>query len=107
MAQRKRPHHRPAIPTVAGESARESLSIAARFEFKVDDDGMHRFEYRAAIEEIAPLLRGVMRVEAELLVADAATIGTDAEESRSPDQRRADAFVALIVRASDALAQAA
>jgi hypothetical protein len=89
----------PRLPAVAGD--------AARFEFETDDDGMRHFEFLAPIEEMAPLVRGVMRIEAELLIADAATVGTDAEESRTPDQRRADALVALIVRASDALINAA
>ncbi|HEY1737614.1 MAG TPA: hypothetical protein VGI86_02835 [Acidimicrobiia bacterium] len=107
MSQRKRSHRRSPTPTVAGESALEILSIAARFEFDTDDDGMCHFEYRAAVEEIAPLVRAVMRVEAELLVADAATFGTDHQEWRTPEQRGVDALIELVQRASAALTQAA
>ena len=106
MTKRKRHSPRPRIPRVAGESAREILNLAAeRFELRAGDDGMTHFEFDAPVDEIAPLVRAIMRVEAELLVAEAAVVGTPAERWRTPDQRRCDAFMTLIVRASDALSR--
>ncbi|HET6921436.1 MAG TPA: hypothetical protein VFI46_18530 [Jiangellaceae bacterium] len=49
------------------------------------------------------LLRAIMRIEAELLLADANEVGSSAAEPRTPQQRRADAFVALALRVADAL----
>lgn len=44
-----------------------------------------------------------MRVEAELLLEDADRLGEPGGEERTPDQRRADALLALTLRMSDAL----
>ncbi|MFQ5522883.1 MAG: hypothetical protein ACE5F5_04820 [Acidimicrobiia bacterium] len=51
---------------------------------------------RVPAEVMAPFLRALMRREARLLVEDADRIGKDLSAPRTPDQRRADAFVDLI-----------
>ncbi|WP_433198361.1 hypothetical protein ACQP1G_03730 [Nocardia sp. CA-107356] len=48
-----------------------------------------------------PFIRAIMRVEAELLLNDAELVTVDEGEPRTPEQRRADAFVALILRVDD------
>lgn len=57
---------------------------------------------RVPIEVIAPLLRALMRREARLLLEDAELVTEKADEPRTPDQRRADAFVDLITTVSAA-----
>jgi hypothetical protein len=44
-----------------------------------------------------------MRVEAELLLADAALLSATAGEPRTPEQRRYDTFVALGERLAEAV----
>ncbi|MEV6339988.1 hypothetical protein AB0M12_35345 [Nocardia vinacea] len=48
-----------------------------------------------------PFIRAIMRVEAELLLNDAELVTVDEGEPRTPEERRADAFVALILRVDD------
>jgi hypothetical protein len=46
--------------------------------------------------QVAPLIRAMMRVEAEMLLQDAEHISTaNIDSVRTVEQRRADAFVAL------------
>ncbi|MGW4742996.1 hypothetical protein [Nocardia xishanensis] len=49
-------------------------------------------------EVAPPFVRAVMRIEAELLLHDAELVTLDDEEPRTQEQRRADAFVALVMR---------
>jgi hypothetical protein len=52
----------------------------------------------------APLVRALMRIEAELLLADTDDIAPlGGPPFRTPEQRRADALVALVCRVDDAL----
>jgi hypothetical protein len=48
-----------------------------------------------------PFIRAIMRVEAELLLNDAELVTVEEGEPRSPEERRADAFVALVLRVDD------
>jgi hypothetical protein len=50
-----------------------------------------------------PLMRAVMRVEAELMCEDAGRVGSPNAEHRTYEQRAADAFVALALRVTDAI----
>ena len=52
-------------------------------------------------EVAPPFIRAIMRVEAELLLHDAELVTVDNEEPRTPDERRTDAFVALVLRIDD------
>ncbi|WP_433577074.1 hypothetical protein [Nocardia brasiliensis] len=42
-----------------------------------------------------------MRVEAELLLHDAELVTVEGGEPRTPEERRTDAFVALVLRVDD------
>ena len=48
-----------------------------------------------------PLVRAMMRAEAELLLEDADALGPDAYEDRTREQRAAGALVRLAVRMGD------
>ena len=63
-----------------------------------DDSG--GFESSVTLEpDVAqPLCRAMMRVQAELLLEDADSLGSDAYEDRTHEQRAADALVRLAVR---------
>lgn len=66
-------------------------------------DGSYRFHFQFKNEEWAPLVRALMRIEAELLLHDADLVHPSQLEPRTSDQRRADAFVALALRVQDAV----
>ena len=92
---------------VAGEPAAVLLDL---FLDMKDDmapwvDGMTRIETRMPNARMGVLLRALMRVEAELLLADADQVDASAVEPRTAEQRRADAFVALALRVADAQAE--
>jgi len=90
---------------VAGEPAGVILKVLMGMRDTVvpDVDGMVSIQATIPHEHAAVLLRAIMRVEAELLLADADKVGPSAAEPRTPQQRRADAFVALALRVADAL----
>jgi hypothetical protein len=48
-----------------------------------------------------PLIRALMRVEAELILMDAEAMAHGRFEHRTSDQRRGDAFMELALRAAD------
>ncbi len=94
------PHTR----TVAGEPADVLLAAMRQIPFEQGPYGM----FTAAVDLSpglgVPLLRALMRVEAELLLTEAdAWSRQSALGPRTPGQRRADALVALALRVSEAL----
>lgn len=58
-------------------------------------DGMIQYDARFEMAAGAPLFRALMRAEAELLREDADNFGVPGVEDRTPDQRRADAFLLI------------
>jgi hypothetical protein len=50
-----------------------------------------------------PLWRAILRVEAELLLADADAMASGTYAARTPNQRRADAFVLVAERIGEAV----
>jgi hypothetical protein len=84
---------------VAGE--RRDHLIAALLEAKLSPaaDGMVRLTMDLPVN--CPLTRALMRVEAELILMDADAMAHGHFEHRTSDQRRADAFMALALRAAD------
>ena len=71
--------------------------------YQTEVDEMWRFDLAVDPVVGAPLLRALMRVEAELLREDANWISADAPEpTRTEDQRRAEAFVVLVERIAEA-----
>jgi hypothetical protein len=66
-----------------------------------DDTGGFESSVTLAPDVAQPLVRAMMRAEAELLLEDADTLGSDAYENRTQEQRAADALVRLSVRMGD------
>jgi hypothetical protein len=87
---------------VAGESVLDLLpvlvAIAEQSPFKRRADGMYSFSAKMPTAQLIPFWRALMRVEAELLVEDAAAVRTTLEGLRTPKQREADAFSDLVRR---------
>jgi hypothetical protein len=82
-----------------GERLEDLLPALLKFHDNLSptDDGMWTSECSLSQEEFAPLCRALMRVESRLLREDANRLTSDDARSwRTPDQRRADAFVALV-----------
>lgn len=65
-------------------------------------DGSMRISALLTPDVAYPLRRALMRVEAELLLADADTLSENGGEERTPDQRLHDALLALARRVADA-----
>jgi len=89
---------------VAGE--RLQALVAALIECKPEriENGSYKVDAELDTATGAPLARALMRVEAEMLLADAEAIRPDlAGGMRTPDQRRADAFLELAHRVHDAI----
>ncbi|MCU1643688.1 MAG: hypothetical protein JWN03_3963 [Nocardia sp.] len=54
--------------------------------------------------DVAPVfVRAIMRIEAELLLNDAELVTIDQGEPRTPEERRTDALIALLLRVDDRL----
>ena len=62
----------------------------------IDEDGMFQSSVRLEPAVGRPLIRALMRAEAELLLEDADALGTGVETARTPEQRAADAFERLV-----------
>ena len=90
-------------PLVAGERSSALLRALGQITHQTDVAGMWRFNLAVTPVVGAPLLRALMRVEAELLRDDANWISADAPQpTRTEDQRRADALVVLVERITEA-----
>lgn len=88
--------------TIYGESARAILGTLAKSKHRVADSGMHTFHLRMTPTDAGPVARAIMRAEAELLLEDADAFDS-LGECRTPEQRRADAFVEVVEAAAAAL----
>lgn len=88
--------------TVYGESALALLSTLAKADFSVTEDGMSQMELTMEPHEAPPVLRAVMRAEAELLLSDADELAPHELDRRTPEQRQADALFAVVMAASKA-----
>jgi Arc/MetJ-type ribon-helix-helix transcriptional regulator len=89
--------------TIAGESLELLRQALLQMKRRQTPSGMWEITCRLEPRLGLPLFRAVMRVEAELLLLDADSFGEPDYEQRTHTQRRADAFVALVVRIGDAL----
>ena len=85
--------------TVAGESADVLWKAFLQLKWQ-KSAGMVKVSARLENDVGRPLLRAVETIEQELLDED---VAQSAVYSRTPDQRRADAFVLLFHRLSEAL----
>ena len=73
-----------------------------RFE-PADEDGMTDIRAHAPIDELAPLFRAMMRVEAIMLLKDADDFPHTEESCRTDGQRRVDALVQISQQLTDVL----
>jgi hypothetical protein len=73
-----------------------------RFE-PADEDGMTNIRAHAPIEELAPLFRALMRVEASMLLRDAEDFPYTEESCRTDDQRRCDALAQISQQLTEVL----
>lgn len=83
--------------TVYGESASVLLSTLAKSDFTATEDGMYQMELTMDPDEAPPVIRAVMRAEAELLLSDADELVPFNLDQRTPEQRRADALCAVVM----------
>jgi hypothetical protein len=83
---------------LAGEPRDLLTKALSAMPWKRGSDGMLHCSVTLVPELGGPLLRALMRVEAELLAHDADRLEITGEACRSPEQRRADALVALVLR---------
>ena len=92
--------------TVFGESARTLLATLSKCATSEDEDSeMVQFGLSVSPEETGPVMRALFRAEAELLMIDAETFDPMAP-TRTPEQRRADAFVGIVTASVAALDEA-
>jgi hypothetical protein len=87
---------------VAGEPSDPLIRALGQGTHRIAADGMWRFDLKVDPVLGAPLIRALMRVEADLLRNDADLVSVDCgEPTRTYDQRRADAFVVLVERLTE------
>ncbi len=84
--------------TVYGERIEDLLPglLTIQDSMTIDADGMCHASFTLTPEDGAPLKRALMRVEAELLIEDAESIGDRHHLNRTHGQRAADALVRLV-----------
>ena len=87
---------------ILGEDVESLIGVLPYFETTKTRSGAVNVSAEVPLQVIAPFLRALMRKEARLLMNDADQVTEDAREPRTPDQRRADAFVALVMTISAA-----
>lgn len=86
---------------VAGEPLDVLARALALFKFRKTARGMINVNATLDRDLGLPFLRALMRVEAEFLAHDADLIGRSEAQTRTTDQRRADALVALVLRIAE------
>lgn len=93
-------------PRVAGEDPRVLLELVRRFadSLVLSEDGT-TFSGHATYgaQEAPPLIRALMRIEAELLLDDARRLREPGVVWRTPQQRSVDALMLLVLRCTAAL----
>lgn len=89
-------------PRVAGERLDDLARALAFLHPEHRSDGTFSVQATLGPDVAPPLLRALMRIEAELLLHDADVVTAGQGELRTPGQRRADALVALALRVQDA-----
>ena len=93
---------------VAGEDVDVLLPLLTRFAHSLvqNVDGTFSGHVTYGKEEAPPLVRALMRVEAELLLDDARHLAGPEDVCRTPENRRVDALVLLVLRTAVAAGSA-
>lgn len=86
---------------IAGELRDDLLRALSYVETESGPDGSYIVNGDLPPEVAPPFIRAIMRIEAELLLHDALQVTIDHGEPRTPEERRADAFLALALRVTD------
>ncbi|MFQ6326598.1 hypothetical protein ACLMAL_10710 [Nocardia sp. CWNU-33] len=86
---------------VAGERRADLIHALSYVSTESGPDGEYIVNGDLPPEVAPPFIRAVMRVEAELLLHDAELVTVEGGEPRTPEERRTDAFVALLLRVDD------
>ncbi|WP_330250781.1 hypothetical protein OG874_31905 [Nocardia sp. NBC_00565] len=86
---------------VAGERRADLERAMTYVSTESQPDGSYIINGDLPPDVAPPFIRAIMRVEAELLLHDAELVTVDEGEPRTPEERRADAFVALVLRVDD------
>ena len=82
---------------IAGEDVEALRGAIRHFQLgPADEHGMRDLQVHAPTEELAPLLRALMRVEAQLLLRDADDFPHTEQSCRTEAQRRHDALVEIV-----------
>jgi hypothetical protein len=90
---------------VAGEPVELLARALSQIRWKKSADESIHFTMRLAPQLGDPFLRALLRIEHELLGAEVNGEDVDVAGLRTPGQRRADAFAALVLRVADVLQQ--
>ncbi|WP_028479390.1 hypothetical protein [Nocardia sp. CNY236] len=86
---------------VAGERRADLLRALSYVSTESQPDGSYVVNGDLPPDVAPPFIRAIMRVEAELLLHDAELVTVEDGEPRTPEERRTDAFVALVLRVDD------
>ncbi|MBY8863693.1 hypothetical protein K7711_45015 [Nocardia sp. CA2R105] len=86
---------------IAGELRVDLLRALSYVETESGPDGSYIVNGDLPPDVAPPFIRAIMRIEAELLLHDARQVTVDRGEPRTPEERRADAFLALALRVTD------
>lgn len=104
---RQRSTKRTGQQRVAGEDPRILLPLLTRLTASSvqNEDGTFHVHADYSKDEAPPLARALMRIEAELLLADARRLQAPGAPWRSPGARSFDAVLVLAIRTRAALGQ--
>ncbi|MFR9750679.1 hypothetical protein ACL02S_06540 [Nocardia sp. 004] len=86
---------------IAGERRVDLLRALSYVSTESQPDGSYVVNGDLPPDVAPPFIRAIMRVEAELLLHDAELVTVEDGEPRTPEERRTDAFVALVLRVDD------
>lgn len=87
---------------VAGEPVDVLVKALRQLKWKKTNAGMMRFSAMLDRELGMPLHRALIRIERELLDQDIDQAGESGVQMRTPEQRGADALMALVLRVAEA-----
>lgn len=82
---------------VLGEAVETLKQFISYIEIEKKRSGDYEIHFETPAEVAAPFLRALTRREAQLLKEDAGLVTASTMEPRTPEQRKADAFVDVVM----------